>query len=493
MAVVTTTSFPEPEPPKKKTLRSYIWDTDSHLKSNAEKRLLLKLDLAILLTSCFGFLMKFLDQMNMTNAYISGMREDLSMLGNEYTYASTAYTVGYAVMQVPSTLIVQKVTPALWLGLMEVGWGVWTFAQAGMTSSTQLYVFRFLVGLFEASFSPVVLYVIGSWYTSKELAKRATLFQLSAPIGACFSGYLQAAVYSNLDGVNGLAGWRWLYIVCGVMTVPVGLATFIFFPNTPYKKKPWFLTEEENALAIARVQRQGIAAPAPITLGTFKRIFTRWRWYAFVAGYVLYGCSSMAGAFFGIWLKSEGFSVVQSNVIPTGTWIISGFCLLVWGYLSDITQSRFTWVFVPFILGLIPNGILAFWPASLALKEFAFLTVGVQLVPGVFFAWAHEVCRDDNEERAVVASSMNGMSYVILAWLPIIIFPQTMAPDFRYGFPTSFGLLIAAAFAVIVIQLLVKRDERRKAEAGPAAQLEEASGSEKKNSGEDVDGKVSSL
>jgi len=47
------------------------------------------------------------------------------------------------------------------------------------------------------------------------------------------------------------------------------------------------------------------------------------------------------------------------------------------------------------------------------------------------FAWAHEACRDDNEERAVVASSMNGMSYVILAWLPIIIFPQTMAPDFR--------------------------------------------------------------
>ncbi len=57
----------------------------------------------------------------------------------------------------------------------------------------------------------------------------------------------------------------------------------------------------------------------------------------------------MAGGFFGIWLKSEGFSVVDSNVIPSGTWLISGFLSLSWGYLSDITKSRFTWVIVPLV------------------------------------------------------------------------------------------------------------------------------------------------
>ncbi|KAK3369539.1 pantothenate transporter liz1 [Lasiosphaeria ovina] len=498
MAVsVTTTSAAaaaEASPPPKKTLRSYIWDTDSHLKSPEERRLLLKLDLAILIISCFGFFMKFLDQTNMISAYISGMREDLGMLGNEYTYATTAYTVGYAIMQVPSTLIVQKIPPAIWLGAMEVGWGIWTFAQAGMSSPAQLYAFRFLVGLFEASFSPVVLYVIGGWYTKTELAKRTTLFQITAPLGAAFSGYLQAAVYEGLDGKNGLAGWRWLYIICGIMTVPVGVGTFFFFPDTPYKKKPWFLTNEEHAIAIKRVQDIGIAPPAKITLRTFTRILSRWRIYAFVFGYVLYGCSSLAGGFFGIWLKSAGFSVVNSNVIPSGAWLISGFLSLSWGYLSDITKSRFTWVIIPLILGLIPNGILAVWPPGVPLKQFAFLTVGVQLMPGVFYAWAHEVCRDDNEERAIVASSMNGMSYAILAWLPIIIFPQTMAPDFRYGFPTSFGLLIGAIFAVILIHILVKREEKLKAAVSPATHLETAgSGSEKKDSGEDIDAKTAGL
>lgn len=275
--------------PPKKTLRSYLWDADWHLKAPSERRLLLKLDIAILTIGCFGFFMKFLDQTNLASAYISGIREDLALLGNEYTYATTAYTVGYAVMQVPSTLIVQheKMPPAIWLGAMEVGWGVWTFAQAGVSSAPQLYAFRFLVGLFEASFSPVVLYVIGGWYTKTELAKRTTLFQITAPLGAAFSGYLQAAVYEGLDGRNGLAGWRWLYVICGLMTVPVGIATFFFFPNTPYKKKPWFLTEEEHAIALRRVRDVGIAPPAKITWRTFTRILGRWRIYAFVLGYVV--------------------------------------------------------------------------------------------------------------------------------------------------------------------------------------------------------------
>ena len=77
----------------------------------------------------------------------------------------------------------------------------------------------FLVGLFESSFFPVVLYVLGSWYTKTELAKRVAIFHVTAPLGTAFGGYLQAAVYTNLDGVHGLTGWRWLYIICGVRTV----------------------------------------------------------------------------------------------------------------------------------------------------------------------------------------------------------------------------------------------------------------------------------
>ncbi|KAL4811330.1 major facilitator superfamily domain-containing protein [Aspergillus unguis] len=457
----------------RRSFRSFIWDTDTHLKTPAERRLLLKLDISILSIGCLGFFMKYLDQGNLSNAYVSDMQEDLSMYGNEYTYAQTLYTISYAIMQVPSTLIIQRIRPSIWLACMEVAWGAFTFAQAGMKNVPQLYAFRFLVGFFESSFFPALLYLLGSWYTKMELAKRVALFHMTAPLGTAFGGYLQAAVYSNLNGAYGIDGWRWLYIVCGCMTVPVGIAAFFALPDTPYTTRVWFLSDREKELAIERVARVGKAPPVKITFGTFKRILAGWKWYAFVMGYVLYGSSCGGNGYFGIWLKAEGFSVTDRNVIPTGTSLISAGCVVLWGFLSDYTGSRFAFVLIPLIYGLLPNGILAFWPASLALKEFAFLTIGVQLMTAVFYSWANEVCADNNEERAVVISSMNGFQYAVAAWLPIVIFPQTMAPSFRYGFPGTFGLVIAAIIGVFVIRAFVWRDERLKVEGGEDRTREE--------------------
>lgn len=147
------------------------------------------------------------------------MQEDLSMFGNEYTYAVTCYTVAYAVMQIPSNIIIQYIRPSYWLAAMEICWGTFTFAQAGVRNSNMLYAFRFLVGLFESSFFPVMLFVLGSWYTKTELAKRIAIFHMTAPVGSAFGGYLQAAIHESLDGHHGIAGWRWLYIICGVRHV----------------------------------------------------------------------------------------------------------------------------------------------------------------------------------------------------------------------------------------------------------------------------------
>ncbi|KXH32763.1 pantothenate transporter liz1 [Colletotrichum simmondsii] len=454
-------SSPQPSNAPSRSFRSFIWDTDTHLKSHEERVLLRKLDWSILTIGCLGFFMKYLDQGNLANAYVSGMQEDLKMFANEYTYAQMVYTCAYAVMQIPSTLIVQKIRPSIWLAAMEVGWvclgplersqarthadtiilqGIFTFAQAGTQSVGQLYAFRFLVGFFESSFFPVLLYVLGSWYTKTELAKRVAIFHMTAPLGSAFGGYLQAAVYKSLDGAHGHAGWRWLYIVCGCMTIPVGVATLFVLPDTPYTTKSKFLTAKECELAIDRVTKAGKAAPAGVTLATFKRVLLKWRWYAFVLGYVLYGESCQSGGYFAIWLKAEKFSVVDRNVIPTGSKLISAFCIILWGFLSDYTGSRFALIICPLsnILtgaGLDPKRYLGFLATKRATKVICFPDEQCASHDGGIsfssYTWANEICAGDNEERALVISSMNGMQYAVDAWLPLVIFPQTMAPTFR--------------------------------------------------------------
>jgi ACS family pantothenate transporter-like MFS transporter len=92
---------------------------------------------------------------------------------------------------------------------MEICWGVFAFAQAGMHNVGELYAFRFLVGFLGSSFFPSLLYVLGSWYTKTELAKRVALFHTAAPIGSAFGGYLQAAVYKTLDGAHS----AWLFLL----------------------------------------------------------------------------------------------------------------------------------------------------------------------------------------------------------------------------------------------------------------------------------------
>ncbi|PBL00916.1 pantothenate transporter liz1 [Armillaria gallica] len=442
---------------------SYIWDSDAHLKTPFERRLIRKLDFGILVVSCLGFFMRYLDSANLANAYVSGMKEDLNILGNEYTYMGTCYTIAYALFQIPGTLIVTRVRPSYFLFFCEVGWGAFTFAQAGARNSNYMYAFRFCVGMFEAPFFPCILYLMGSWYNKYEMAKRIAIFHLCGSLGSSFGGYLQTAVYETLDGARGIAGWRWLYIVCGCMTVPCGIAVLCFLPDLPSNTRAFYLTEEEKKFALDRAIALGKsqAGEKKIGFSLVKRMLTTWKWYAFVLGYVIYGTSCQAGDYFSIWMKAAGYSVAERNVIPSCSRLISAFCIFMWGFGSDLTGSRFTFVFGPLCYGLLPNGILAFWPKSQKLILFAFMTNGVQLMTAVFYTWANEIMAGDDDLRALTISSMNGVQYSVSAWLPIIIFPQTMSPTFRRGFPSTFGFVIAGLIIIVIIKLFADRDARR--------------------------------
>lgn len=169
------------------------------------------------------------------------------------------------------------------------------------------------------------------------------------------------------------------------MTVHVGFFTAGFFPDTPHTTRAFFLSEKERQMGLDRVLKAGKAAPANLNAATFKKVFTSWKWYVFTLGYVLYGSSCQAPDYFGIWLKSEGFSVTDRNVIPSCAKLISAACIVLWGFGSDYTGSRIAFLIGPLTYGLITNGILAVWPATQKLKQFAFMTGGVQLMTAIFY------------------------------------------------------------------------------------------------------------
>ena len=142
------------------------------------------------------------------------------------------YTIAFAIMQIPSNILALKIRPRICIVICELGWTAFTyatsplnftkrtvtdqshhsFAQAAAQNSTQMYAFRFMIGLFESGFSPIIIFLLGCWYTKTELAKRVAIWHITGFFGSATSGFLQAGIYKSLDGRLGLAGWRWLYI-----------------------------------------------------------------------------------------------------------------------------------------------------------------------------------------------------------------------------------------------------------------------------------------
>ncbi|ODN74907.1 hypothetical protein L198_08215 [Cryptococcus wingfieldii CBS 7118] len=445
------------------SFRSFIWDSDTHLKSPQERRLLFKLDCCILPCLCLGFFCKYLDQTNLNNAYVSGLQETLGWYGNQYTYATSLYTVGYAIMQVPSTLIVQRVRPSLWLAFCEIVWAVLTFCQCAVKNTSSVYALRFLVALFESAFFPVGLYLLGSWYTPTELAKRAAIFHFTSAAGSAFSGYMQAAVYATLDGRYGLQGWQWLYIVCGIITAPCGFLVLFLLPDYPSGgQKRWYLTDAEFELAQERMRKLHRSPPGNLDRGVIKRILQRWHIYIIPLTYTMYGLGCASGSYTSIWLKSTGdYSVAQINTIPTISNVIAAVTVLLWGFLSDYFGSRYYLIALPTLLALFPNIVLTIWPSSNPLKLAAFLITGAQYVTAIYYAWFQEICSSDPLERAIVISLSNGLQYAFSAWVSILIFPQVDRPNFRKGFPTTLAFVIMGLVLATIVNLLHRRDIRR--------------------------------
>lgn len=102
-----------------------------------------------------------------------------------------------------------------------------------------------------------------------------------------FGGYLQTAAYKNLNGVGGLAGWRWLFIIDGVISLPIALAGFAIFPGLPAGGKPWWLTGAEHELARKRMRDEGVEPSRRLGWGVVRRTLRRWELYLGVAAYTL--------------------------------------------------------------------------------------------------------------------------------------------------------------------------------------------------------------
>ena len=216
-----------------------------------EPSLLRKLDRTLLPAVTVLYLLSFLDRSNVANARLDGLVTDLHMSGDQYLTGLTLYFIGYVLFEIPCNIILKRTSPKLWLPTLTLVWGVVATLKVITQNLARFYVVRFMLGVAESGLFPGVVYYLSMWYKRNERQYRVALFFSAASLAGAFGGILAYGI-GFMKGVGGLNGWRWIFIIEGLLTVVVSFAGYYFICNYPDTAP--FLSDNERSCIHARLK-----------------------------------------------------------------------------------------------------------------------------------------------------------------------------------------------------------------------------------------------
>ncbi|QIX00533.1 hypothetical protein AMS68_006050 [Peltaster fructicola] len=305
-----------------------------------ERRLVRKLDLHIVPVVMLLYTLSFLDRVNIGNARLYGLQEDLNLDANQYQVAVSILFVTYILSELPSNLIIKHyVSPSRWISIITTLWGI----IATLTGITQNYgglvACRLLLGLVEGGLFPGLTIYLTFFYTKRELALRiGYLFVSAAVAGAC--GGLLAYGIGYMDGVAGLRGWRWIMIIEGLPTFVLGIATWFVLADDP--ETAYYLNAEERQMLVDRKAEQ-IGTTDVFEWEDVRKGLKDWKIYVFCAGQfctdtMLYGYSTFLPTIIKAIRPDASTAIVQVLTIPC--YAVGAIAYMAAARYSDWRQSR---------------------------------------------------------------------------------------------------------------------------------------------------------
>ncbi|KAG2366720.1 hypothetical protein BDR07DRAFT_1479939 [Suillus spraguei] len=234
-----------------------------------ERALVRKLDCRLMPTAVFIYILNYIDRVAVTAARLQGLEQDLGLTAVQYETILAILYVTYCPAQVPSNMILSYISrPSLYIGACVVAWGL-TSAMTGVTTNYMgIMVCRVFIGLPEAAFYPGLMYLLSRWYTKKELAVRAAWFYCGLLISNAFGSLVAAGILAKMQGVLGLAAWRWLFYIEGAITMFFGFLTMWLLPDFPHNTR-WLNAAERRLAQVRLAEDAGEADKDPDNLTIF--------------------------------------------------------------------------------------------------------------------------------------------------------------------------------------------------------------------------------
>ena len=297
-----------------------------------------------LLFSCY--VAAYLDRVNIGFAKLQ-MLHDLRFSETVYGLGAGIFFLGYFLFEVPSNIILHRVGARLWIARVMLTWSVISAAMLFVTSPTGFYILRFLLGVAEAGFFPGVILYLTYWYPSSRRAGIVALFMTGIPVAGLIGGPLSGWILKGMAGVQGLAGWQWLFLVEALPSFVLGFAVLRYLDNGIAEAR--WLTSEEQALLTRRIaeEQQHVSSHSLRDGLTNSRVwFLAAIYFCLIAG--LYGA--------GFWLPTliqrtgvaSPLAIGMLTIVPNA---IAAVAMVAISRRSDRTRERRWHLVIPAVIG----------------------------------------------------------------------------------------------------------------------------------------------
>jgi ACS family tartrate transporter-like MFS transporter len=332
------------------------------------------------------YFIAYLDRNNVGFAKLT-MSEDIGLSASAYGLGAGMFFLGYALLEIPSNAGMYKFGARKWIARILISWGIFATAMCLVNGPTSFYIVRFLLGAAEAGFFPAILFYLTLWFPAAQRVTVLGIFILAQPVsnalGAPVSGLLL-----QMDGIWGLQGWQWLYIIEGIPAIILGMLTPVLMTDRPSHAR-WLADDEREWLTTTmddELARHSKGQPHHFLAGLKdpRTIAYSALYFGLVCG--IYGL--------GLWMPTivaalGDFSTTQVGFIVAIPYTVAAVFVYFWGKRSDRTGNRVLHATISMVMaaiGLLAAGYLVEVNAILALLALTLAAMGIYSAIAPFLA-----------------------------------------------------------------------------------------------------------
>jgi len=287
-----------------------------------------------------------LDRVNIGQARLAGLQQDLKINNTEYSIALTIFFVSYVAFELPSNLALKALKPHRWIALIMILWSIAQITMGLVHNKQGLYTTRWFLGMFESGLFPGLNYMLTTWYTRKEQSLRISIFFAGATLAGAFGGILAFGV-RHMAGVGGKNGWAWIFILEGLLTFVCAVPAYWLIQDFPHDSKLLSPTERTKWLRRLTASQGVTNSPLPFSGSQVWKGALDWKTYAYAILYL-----AIAEPFYALSLFTPtiiaalGFTNAAANLLSAAPYALGFLTTLATALVSDRMAIR-----GPFIVG----------------------------------------------------------------------------------------------------------------------------------------------